>query len=65
MKLKLNGKEKNVEVNTLNDLISKLKMDKSLLYIQINGEFVKKDRYKNRLLKENDNIEIISAVGGG
>ncbi len=65
MKLKLNGKEKNVEVNTLNDLISKLKMDKSLLYIQINGNFVKKDRYKNRLLKENDNIEIISAVGGG
>ncbi len=65
MKLTVNGKEKNVEVNTLNDLISKLKMDKSLLYIQINGEFVKKDKYKNRLLKENDNIEIISAVGGG
>ncbi len=65
MKLNINGKERIVEVDTLRELLSKLRMDKNMLYIQINGNLVKKDEYKNRLLKENDNIEIISAVGGG
>ncbi len=65
MKLNINGKEEIVEVDTLRELLSKLRMDKNMLYIQINGNLVKKDEYKNRLLKENDNIEIISAVGGG
>ncbi len=65
MKLNINGKERIAEVNTLKELLSKLRMDKNMLYIQINGDLVKKNEYKNRLLKENDNIEIISAVGGG
>jgi len=65
MKLNINGKERIAEVNTLKELIFELRMDKNMLYIQINGSLVKKDEYKNKLLKENDNIEIISAVGGG
>lgn len=65
MKLNINGKERIVEGNTLRELLSKLRMDKNMLYIQINGNLVKKDEYKNKLLKENDNVEIISAVGGG
>ena len=45
-------------------LITKLKLTGKFA-IEINGEIVPRSCYLETILKENDQIEIVSAVGGG
>lgn len=66
MIIKINGKEEIVE-RPLN--LIELVLQKSLvpdhIVIEHNFKIIPKDEWNNIALKENDNIEIISFVGGG
>ncbi len=65
MKLLVNNKTVKLDIRTVTELIRSLKLNEQMLYIQVNEQTIKKGEYKTKMLKENDHIDIISAVGGG
>ena len=54
-----------IYIRTVAEMISSLKLNERMLYIQVNEQTIKKEEYGTKMLKENDHIDIISAVGGG
>ena len=65
MNISINGIDKNIENDLfVSGLITELKLTGKFA-IEINGEIVPRSRYLETILKENDQIEIVSAVGGG
>ena len=65
MIVSINGVEKKIENNLL---VSSLVIELNLtgkVGLEINGEIVTRSGYLETILKENDRIEIVSAVGGG
>jgi len=66
MKVFLNGKELNVESNlTAQQLLSNMCYQNKRIALEINGEVIPKSEYSNKIIVENDKVEIINAVGGG
>ena len=65
-KIQLNGDS--YEINggsNLNELLKKLKIEKSKVAIEVNGEIIQKDKYPNLILNEDDKVEIVHFIGGG
>ena len=66
MKVFLNGKKINVANNlTAQQLLSEMGYQDKRIALEINGEVTPKSEYSNKIIVENDQIEIIVAVGGG
>ena len=66
MKIKLNGKEVLIKDNINIENLLKLKqINKKNIVIEINKVIITKDLWSKNILHENDEIEIITAVGGG
>ena len=65
MIVSINGIDKKIENNLfVSGLITELKLSGKFA-IEINGEIVPRSCYLETILKENDRIEIVGAVGGG
>ncbi|KJS23008.1 MAG: hypothetical protein VR72_03215 [Clostridiaceae bacterium BRH_c20a] len=66
MRIKVNGLLMEVvDYFNIMDLIQFKKLDPDTLVIQYNLEITKKDEWATIILKENDELEILSFVGGG
>ena len=66
MKVFLNGKKIKVGNNlTAQQLLSEMGYKDKRIALEINGEVTPKSEYSNKIIVENDSIEIIYAVGGG
>ena len=66
MKIKLNGKEILIKDNINIENLLKLKqINKKNIVIEINKVIITKDLWSKNKLNENDEVEIITAVGGG
>jgi len=66
MKVFLNGKKINVCNNlTAQQLLSEMGYQDKRIALEINGEVTPKSEYSNKIIVENDQVEIIVAVGGG
>ena len=65
-KIQLNGSsyEINNETN-LNQLINKLKIQKTKVSIEVNGVIVEKSKYQKVILNKGDKVEIVHFIGGG
>ena len=65
-KIQLNGRpyEINTETN-LNQLINKLKIQKTKVAIEVNGSIVEKNKYLKVILNKGDKVEIVHFIGGG
>ena len=65
-KIQLNGSsyEINNETN-LNQLINKLKIQKTKVAIEVNGVIVEKNKYQKVILNKGDKVEIVHFIGGG
>ena len=65
-KIQLNGDpyEINTETN-LNQLLNKLKIQKTKVAIEINGVIVEKNKYPKVILNKGDEVEIVHFIGGG
>jgi sulfur carrier protein len=65
-KIQLNGNpyEINSESNLI-DLLNTLKIDKSKVAIEVNGEIIEKKKYLNLILNKDDKVEIVHFIGGG
>ena len=65
-KIQLNGKKITVKAKlTIYDLLKKYKLDKKKVAIELNGSIISKSRYKKKLIKNDDKIEIVHFIGGG
>jgi len=66
MKVFLNGKKINVGNNlTAQQLLSEMGYQDKRIALEINGEVTPKSEYSNKIIVENDMVEIITAIGGG
>jgi len=65
-KIQLNGNpyEINTETN-LNQLLNKLKIQKTKVAIEVNGAIVEKNKYPKIILNKGDKVEIVHFIGGG
>jgi len=65
-KIQLNGNpyEINIETN-LNQLLNKLKIQKTKVAIEVNGAIVEKNKYPKVILNKGDKVEIVHFIGGG
>jgi sulfur carrier protein len=68
MKIKVNGKEDTVgrdSVSVAELLIINKVEQPDMVSVQLNGEFVKKENFKNTYLKNGDEIDFLYFMGGG
>jgi len=66
MKVFLNGEENNINNNlTAQQLLSAMGYQNKRIALEINGQVIPKSEYSNKIIVENDKIEVISAIGGG
>lgn len=65
MKLTINGKEREVIVNTVDELLEQLNIRKDIAIIELNKKIVQKNAYGTTALQTHDTLEIITLVGGG
>ncbi len=65
MKIEINGKNRKVEVKTLEELMTFLKYDLGKILVSVNGNVVEKNKYSKTALSEDDKVDVFSFVGGG
>lgn len=66
MNIVINGEAKEVQENsTLGTLIDSLNIAKKLVACTVNNCVIKRDQYDTTVLHENDQIELLSFMGGG
>ncbi len=66
MKIFLNGELFDISINAnVDDLLNKFDYKNKKIAVEINKSIIPKSDYLSCKLQEGDNIEIITAIGGG
>ncbi len=67
MKIKVNGAAQEIEAGlSIADLLVRNKVEQpEMVSVQLNGEFVQRDRYGATVLKEDDEVDFLYFMGGG
>ena len=69
MKIKVNGEEKKIELDQENALLSKVLNDmgykQNTIVVELNNLIINSMKSEKVKLKDGDNLEIVSIVGGG
>lgn len=61
----VNGRARDVEAQTIADLVAALGLTGKRIAVEMNGEIVPRSRYASTTLSAGDKLEIVGAVGGG
>ena len=65
-KIQLNGKKITLENKTsVLNLLVKYKIDYLKVAIELNGKILPKMKFKKKLLKNKDKLEVVQFIGGG
>ena len=69
MKIKVNGEEKKIELDHENALLSTalnhMGSKPNTIVVELNNLIINSMKWENVKLKDGDNLEIVSIVGGG
>ena len=69
MKIKVNGKEINIELENEKALLSStlelLGYKPNSIVVEVNDLIINSKKWENAILKDGDRLEIVSIVGGG
>ena len=66
MQLQINGQGEEVPDGlTVADLLQRLEKDPALVAVEVNRELVTRSKHAETTLKDNDELEIVTLVGGG
>ncbi len=69
MKIRVNGKEKKIELENERALLSNtlaiLGYKKNTIVVELNDLIINSKKWENEIIKEGDRLEIVSIVGGG
>lgn len=63
--VKINGEEMNVAGKTIAEYLATTKFDPKRIVVERNEDIVPKASYSKTVLCDDDNVEIVSFVGGG
>ncbi|HLX27656.1 MAG TPA: sulfur carrier protein ThiS [Casimicrobiaceae bacterium] len=61
----VNGLARDVEAQTIAELVAALGLTGKRIAVEMNGEIVPRSRYASTPLSAGDKLEIVGAVGGG
>ena len=65
-KIQINGRKVALRQNfSMLDVLKKYKLNRKKVAIELNGKILPRNKYDNRILKDNDKIEIVQFIGGG
>ena len=65
MNLIVNGKEKDTNSKTVQNLLDELDINEKVMAAAVNMNVVKKENWSTFELSENDKVEFLEFVGGG
>jgi thiamine biosynthesis protein ThiS len=66
VKLRINGEERDVVPGTgLEELVAALGMAPDRVAVECNRVLVRRTEYESLVLEENDEVEVVTLVGGG
>ena len=69
MKIRVNGKEKKIEFENekafLSNTLEILGYKQNTVVVEVNDLIINSKKWKNKIIKEGDRLEIVSIVGGG
>ena len=69
MKIKVNGEEKKIELDQENALLStalnSMGYNANTIVVELNNSIINSLKWEKVKLKDGDNLEIVSIVGGG
>lgn len=66
MNIIVNGNKKGIDnINNVQELLSHFFEESKGVIVELNGEILRRDRWKEQLVKEGDVIELIQFMGGG
>ena len=66
MKIYINQEKKIIDGEiSINNLLLFLEIQNKYIAVEVNKTIIPKSEYKTFIVKDNDKIEIINAVGGG
>ncbi len=69
MKIRVNGKEKKIELENEKALLSStlefLGYKSNTVVVEVNDLIINSKKWESEILKEGDRLEIVSIVGGG
>ena len=63
--VKINGEKQNIAGKTVAEYLATTNYDPKRIAVERNGDIVPKAQYRNTLLCDGDNVEVVSFVGGG
>ncbi|MHC2994580.1 MAG: sulfur carrier protein ThiS [Candidatus Atribacteria bacterium] len=64
--IKVNGRDREWRKDlTVDLLLKKCKYTFPLIMVKINGKYVSKEKYKNTLIMDNDDVQVIHSIAGG
>ncbi len=65
-KIQLNGKKVLIKHKlSVFSLLKKHKLNEKNVAVELNGKIISRQKYKNKIIKNNDKIEIVYFIGGG
>ncbi len=67
MNLRINGEKKSFDESrlTILNLLESLELSIDHIAVEVNGDIIQKSLYSEKLLSNEDIVEIVSFVGGG
>ena len=65
MRVTINGKRESIQPCSLSDLIKAKGLNSDALVIELNHKIIKREHWEQIRLQDNDNVELLSFVGGG
>ena len=69
MKIRVNGKEKKIELENEKVLLSRilefLGYKQNTIVVEVNDLIINSKKWENEIIKEGDRLEIVPIVGGG
>ena len=64
--IKVNGRDREWEENlTVALLLERYKYTFPLIMVKVNGKYIPKEKYKDTLIMDNDDIQVIHSIAGG
>ncbi|STA74877.1 thiamine biosynthesis protein ThiS [Campylobacter lari] len=61
----INGQKLELKELRFMDYVKEKQLKIEFIALELNGEIIPRDKFKNLILKENDKAEIVTFVGGG
>ncbi len=65
MLIRINGKQEDIQVATLGDLLQSKNIEPQMVSVELNNTMIDRTNLTTTLLKEGDSIELLFFMGGG